>query len=194
MATSLMRRNPFGALDPVQSRMWDWFTTPGGFTPLSRLFGEVNSYVPPVDIYETREEVVVAASMPGLDVSKLDIQVLENQLTIAGEQNSCLCFEPEENATQHLQGIPRFGRFSFAFQLPCEVEADQTQARYENGLLCIRFLKAQKSRPVRVTIRPADASQIQDVTPAEAAPQQITAQAETEQTAPHARKSAKQAN
>lgn len=152
MATSLMRRNPFGALDPMQSRMWDWFTTPMGHTPLSKFFGEANSFVPPVDIYETREEVIVAASLPGLDPTKTNIEALEDQLTVSGEQNAVVCFEPEENAVQHLNGIPRFGRFSFNFRLPCPVETEQAQAKYTNGVLCMRFLKVQKARPVRILI------------------------------------------
>ena len=159
MATSVMRLNPFGAITPVQTRMWDWFTTPMGYTPMSKLFGELNSYVPPIDIYETQEEVVVAASLPGLDVAKVDIQVLADQLTISGEQNSVLCFEPEENMVQHVAGIPRFGRFSFSFQLPCAVETEQSQARYENGLLCLRFLKTQKNRPVRITVQNTETPQ-----------------------------------
>ena len=182
MTTSLMRRNPFGATDPMPSRMWDWFTTPMGHTPISKLFGEVNSYVPPVDIYETNEEVIIAANLPGLDTDKLDIQILEEQLTLTGEQNSFLCFELEENMTQHMQGIPRFGRFSFTFGLPCAIEAEQSQAKYENGLLCMRFLKTQKRRPVRVTVNnSANVSQPAQTASQPAPPPEITAQSEPEQ-------------
>jgi HSP20 family protein len=152
MSNSLMRRYSFGATEPFPTRMWDWFTTPMGYTPMSKLFGEVNSYVPPVDIYETRNEVIVAASLPGLDASKTNIEVVQDSLTLSGEQHPVLCFEPEEGATRHLNGIPRFGRFSFNFQLPAEVDASQSQAKYENGVLCIRFLKAQSARPVRIAI------------------------------------------
>lgn len=160
MATSLMRRNPFGALDPAASRMWDWFTTPSGYTPMSKIFGENDSFVPPVDIYETQEEVVVAASLPGLDVNKVDIQVLDDQLTLAGEQQPGLCFESEEQATPVFQGITRYGKFSFAFRLPCAVDANQTQAKYENGLLCMRFLKSATARPIRVSIQSDGQQQI----------------------------------
>ena len=178
MATSQMRRNPFGATDLVQSRMWDWFTTPTEHTPMSKLFGEVNAFVPPVDLYETQEEVILAASLPGLDVNKVDIQVLEDQLTFSGEQKSLLCFEPEENATQHMRGIPRFGRFSFTFNLPCPVEPEQSQAKYENGLLCVRFLKLQKAQPVRIRIN-SDSQQTVIPQNAQAGEtQQISAEAE----------------
>ena len=158
MTTSVMRRNPFGAVDPVVSRMWDWFTTPAGYTPISKAFGETDSFVPPVDIYETAEEIVVAASLPGLDLEKLDIQVLSEQLTLSGEQRPVVCFDGDENATPVFNGITRYGKFSFGFRLPAAVDANQTQAKYENGLLCMRFLKAQSSRPVRVQVQ-GDAQQ-----------------------------------
>ena len=153
MATSIMRRNPFGAVDPIASRMWDWFTTPTGFTPMSKFFGESNSFVPPVDIYETAEEVVVAAILPGLDTETVDIQVLQEQLTLSGEQKPVLCFDEAEKATPVFSGIPRYGKFSFGFQLPCSVDASQTQASYRDGLLCMRFLKSQSARPVRVKVQ-----------------------------------------
>jgi HSP20 family protein len=152
MATSTMRRNQVGAFEPVASRMWDWFTTPAGLTPLSKAFGQAEAFVPPVDIYETAEEIVVAASLPSLDIDQVDIQVREDQLTISGEQRPALCFESEENATPVYNGINRYGKFSFSFRLPAAVDANQTQAKYENGMLCMRFLKAQHARAVRVTI------------------------------------------
>jgi HSP20 family protein len=153
MATSLTRRNPFGATDPFVSRMWDWFATPVGQTPMSRLFGEGGSYIPPIDIYETREEVVVAASLPALDLSKLSIEVQDDSLTLKGEQQPFVCFDAEDGATQHLGGIPRYGNFNFNFQLPVPVDTAEAQANYKNGVLCMRFLKSQKNRPVRISVQ-----------------------------------------
>lgn len=153
MATSLMRRSLFTTMDPTWSRMWDWFTTPAGLTPLSRLLGDNGSYIPPVDIYETRDEVVVAASLPGLDAEKVNIEVKDDMLTISGEQQSVLCFNEEENATLHLAGIPRYGRFQFSFRLPAPVDSGQAQAKYRDGVLCVRFLKAQSARAVRIPVQ-----------------------------------------
>jgi HSP20 family protein len=153
MSTSLLRRNPFGATDPFASRMWDWFTTPAGQTPMSRLFGETGTYIPPTDIYETREQIVVAVSLPAVDAGKLTLEVKDNELTIAGEQQPFPVFHAEEGATQYLAGIPRYGKFRFSFQLPVAVDAEQAQADYINGLLCMRFHKSQKYRPTRIPVQ-----------------------------------------
>jgi HSP20 family protein len=183
MATSMMRRNPFGAVDPTWSRMWDWSTTPTGHTPLSKLFGETNSYVPPVNIYETREEIIVAASLPGLNADKVNIEVQKEVLTLSGEQESVLCFDETENATVHLAGIPRFGKFQFSFRLPASVDAQQAQAKYTNGVLCVRFLKSQQARPVRVPIA-NDASPVRTVEAISEAPATEARISENETPAP----------
>lgn len=160
MATSLMRRNQTGANDifSLQSRMWDWFTTPYGSTPLSKLFEETNTYVPPVDIWETPDEVVLVASLPGLNVDQIDIQVIEDKLTLAGEQNPVIKPSAETKMVQHLQGIRSYGKFSFSFVLPCVVNADQSQAKYENGMLYVRFHKSERERPVRIPVRITDSN------------------------------------
>jgi len=153
MATSLTRRNPFGATDPFVSRMWDWFATPVGQTPMGRLFGESSSYIPPIDIYETREEVVVAASLPGINANNLTIEVIDEVLTLKGEQQPFVCIGEDEAATQYLSGIPKYGNFNFSFQLPAAVDANEAQAKYQDGVLCMRFLKSQKNRPTRIAVQ-----------------------------------------
>src|SRR5215217_4284332 len=94
MATSLMRRNGVGNLNPwrvfdeMERQMWDWANTPTGFTPMSRLFGETNArnYTAPADVYETQDDILVAVSLPGIDASKVNVEVHNGTLTISGEQ------------------------------------------------------------------------------------------------------------
>ena len=192
MSTSLMRRNrfdvwnpvstasPWRALEELQSRMWDWMTTPTGITPMSRLFNETAAYVPPVDVYEVADELFVAANLPGIDPSKIDLQVQSGCLTISGEQNPVIPESGNGNeGTQvrtHLAGIPRYGRFSFRLALPFEVNADSANATYQDGLLRIRFSKPEhvKAKRISINVQPAD----QAISPAPAA--QIEASAKKE--------------
>ena len=159
MATSLIRRPRVGALNPwrmmeeMENRMWDWMNTPTGFTPVSRLFGEAHSYVPPVDIYETRDDVLVAASLPGINVGSIQLEVKEGYVSLSGEQQPTFAPEQATEVTAHLAGIPRYGRFSFRFALPCEVEHERAEAVYRDGVLRVRFPKAQAARPVSIPIR-----------------------------------------
>ena len=156
--TSLIRRNGFGAWDPwrlldeTESRMRDWIDTPLGFTPLHRVVGENRPYVPPMDIYETESEVFVFASMPGIDVESVDVRAQNGALTVSGEQTPVFAEGQEESVRAHLTGIPRYGKFSFAVTLPVDVDWQSAEARYQEGLLRIRFAKPEASKPVRIPV------------------------------------------
>jgi HSP20 family protein len=165
MSTSLLRRNRFDVWNPVkalltleelESRMWDWMSTPTGFTPMSRLFGETASYVPPVDVYEVGDELLVAASLPGIDPSKVEVQVQNGYLTISGEQTPLAPANGEQSeGTQvrtHIAGIPRYGSFSFRLALPFEVNAESAEAAYQDGILRIKFAKPEHAKPKRITV------------------------------------------
>jgi HSP20 family protein len=158
MATSLMRRNGVGSLNPwrwfdeMERQMWDWANTPTGFTPVSRLLGESRVYTPPADIYETNDDLLVAVSVPGIDPSKVNVQVHNGTLTVSGEQKPLVTPSQETPVTQHFAGTPRYGNFSFSFTLPCEVESERAEAIYQDGILRLRFPKAQAAKPVRISV------------------------------------------
>jgi HSP20 family protein len=165
MATSLMRRNGVGMLNPwrlfdeMERQMWDWTPTPSGLTPVSRLLGEARTYTPPADIYETTDDLLVAVSIPGIDASKINVQVHNGTLTVSGEQKPLVTPSQETPVTQHFAGIPRYGSFSFSFALPCEVESDRAEAVYHDGILRLRFPKVQAAKPVRIAVN------VQNTTP-----------------------------
>jgi len=158
MSTNLVRRSQVTDLDPwatmreMESRMWDWLATPFGMTPMSRLLGEARSYVPPVDVVETADDVTVTANLPGIDASSVEVELRNGVIAIAGKQASAAKTENADNVTYHVNGIPQYGTFSFQFTLPCEVEGDRAEARYTDGVLRIRFPKAAKARATRILV------------------------------------------
>lgn len=168
MSTSLFRRglngyntvNPWRVFDEMERQMWDWMSTPASLTPLNRLMGETSAYVPPIDVYETEEDVLVAASLPGIDPKKVDVQVNEGIVAISGEQTPIFAPVDGTNYKQHVSGIRQFGKFDFRFSLPVEVLADQAQAVYQDGVLRLRFPKAPSAKPTRVPINSESAPQV----------------------------------
>ncbi len=155
---SLIRRNSFGAWDPwrlleeTDSRMRDWIDTPLGFTPMHRMVGENRSYVPPMDVYETENEVFVFASVPGINAQTVEVTAQNGAVLVSGEQSPVFPEGGEEGARTHLNGIPRYGRFSFAVTLPLEVDWQSAEARYQDGLLRIRFAKPEGAKPIRIPL------------------------------------------
>jgi HSP20 family protein len=115
--------------------------------PLSRDGGSWS--VPAEDMYQTDEEIVVKAALPGIKAEEVQINVTGEVLTIKGE------VKQEEEAKEkayHLRE-QRWGMFERSLSLPTEVIADKARAAFENGVLTITLPKAEEVKPKTITIK-----------------------------------------
>jgi HSP20 family protein len=107
------------------------------------------SWMPMVDIYETDDEIVVNAEIPGIDSEDITVKVSENSLIIKGERKLEKGLR-EEN--YHL--IERnHGRFQRAFSLPVEVDHENAQAVFRDGVLEIVLPKAPSSKSKTIEVK-----------------------------------------
>jgi HSP20 family protein len=179
MSTSLIRRNGVGTLNPfrmiedMERQVWNSLADPFALPQWGRAVAAAPTFTPPADVYETGEDILVAASLPGIDASNVSVEVHNGNLTISGEQKPHFTPEQEKQVKQHYLGIPRYGRFSFTFALPCEVDSDRAEAGYQDGILRIRLPKHPTAKPVRVNV----AWQNSEPTPVGKPDAQIEAQA-----------------
>lgn len=104
---------------------------------------------PMVDMYQTDDEIVVKATMPGLDPKDLDIQITGDTLTISGEVKK---EEAKEGAKYHIREH-RFQSFSRSLTLPTAVVADKADAEMKNGVLTLKMPKAEESKPKVITVK-----------------------------------------
>jgi HSP20 family protein len=103
----------------------------------------------PIDMYETDNEVVVKASIPGMDPKDASITVTGNVLNIKGETKQ----ESEgERGTYHYRER-RYGSFERSISLPTEVNADKAEATFEKGVLTLHLPKAEEVKPKQVTVK-----------------------------------------
>ncbi|WP_376792277.1 Hsp20/alpha crystallin family protein [Thermoflexus sp.] len=106
---------------------------------------------PAVDIYETKDEVVVKAAVPGVRPEDLEVTVSGNTVSIRGE------FREEQEAREGswIRQERRAGSFARSFVLPVEVVADRAVAEYEHGVLTLRLPKAEavKARTIKVKVK-----------------------------------------
>jgi len=106
---------------------------------------------PAVDIYETKDEVVVKAAVPGIRPEDLEVTVSGNTVTLRGE------FREEQEAREGswLRQERRYGSFTRSFVLPVEVVPDKASAEYEHGVLTLRLPKAEtvKARAIQVKVK-----------------------------------------
>ncbi len=107
-----------------------------------------SSWAPSVDIFETENEVVLTAEVPGIDEKDIEIKVEDNSLTIRGERK----FEKETKEENYHRIERSYGSFFRSFTLPSTVDQDKVEAQYENGVLKIQMPKKAEVKPRKVRI------------------------------------------
>ncbi len=104
---------------------------------------------PAFDLFQTDNEVVVKASLPGVKPDEIGISVTGDVLTIRGEVS-------EEKSTEehpyHLRER-RYGSFSRTIQLPTVVVAEKGKADFENGILTLTLPKAEGLKPKTISVK-----------------------------------------
>ena len=116
--------------------------------------GGANWSSPAIDMYQTDNEVVVKAAVPGFKADEVQINVTEDVLTIKGE------LKQEEEKTSSSKGKEkswqirehRWGSFERSIALPTAVTSDKARADFENGILTITLPKSEKVKPKTITI------------------------------------------
>ncbi|MCU0636005.1 MAG: Hsp20/alpha crystallin family protein [Gemmatimonadaceae bacterium] len=108
-------------------------------------------WLPPVEVRETPEALVLSAELPGMTEKDLTLTIENNVLLIAGEKKEQRT-EGEEGSTYHV--FERFyGAFNRAFALPKSVDAEKVRAEFVAGVLTVTLPKAAaaKGRVINVT-------------------------------------------
>jgi len=102
-----------------------------------------------LDMYQTDDEIVVEASIPGIKPEDINISIAGEVLTIKGEVEQ----EKEtKNADYHIQER-RFGSFSRSVTLPTMVVADKAVADFKNGILKLTLPKAEEVKPKTISVK-----------------------------------------
>ena len=139
----------------TDSRVWSPFAEMRTLQrEMNRLFdgydsGTAMSRFPAINVWGNAENVIVKAELPGLEADDLEIDVVNNQLTIKGERKSD---KPAEDAVCH-RCERETGRFVRTVRLPYSVENDKVTAKYENGELTITLPRHEATKPKRIEIK-----------------------------------------
>jgi HSP20 family protein len=111
--------------------------------------------MPAIDMYQTDDEIVVKAALPGFKTNDVQINITGEILTIKGE------VKREDEKTSSPQGKEkawhmreqRWSSFERSVALPTEVVADKAKAEFENGILVITLPKAEEVKPKIISIK-----------------------------------------
>ena len=103
---------------------------------------------PPVDIYETENDLVLKADLPDIKLEDIEVRVENQTLTLKGERK----FE-EDPAIRGYHRIERsYGAFTRSFAVPATVDPDRVAAEYKNGVLTVKLPKKEAAKPRQVKI------------------------------------------
>ncbi|HHY06445.1 MAG TPA: Hsp20/alpha crystallin family protein [Clostridia bacterium] len=132
---SLIPWNPLGDVDNIRREMNSFFEN----SPLAFL-GRVTS--PRVDVYQTEEDVIVKAEIPGVSKEDLNVYVDENSIRLTGQTK-----RDERYKDENMYRTERFyGSFSRTIPLPVEVKSDRAKAEYKEGILSISVPKVEPTK------------------------------------------------
>jgi HSP20 family protein len=109
------------------------------------------SWNPSVDIFETDNDVVVKAELPGMDPKSIDVRLENNVLLLKGERH----FEKETKEENYHRIEREYGSFSRAFSLPMAVKEDNITAEYKDGILRVVLPKKEELKPKTIKIEAA---------------------------------------
>ncbi|TVM02911.1 MAG: molecular chaperone [Candidatus Brocadia sp. WS118] len=106
---------------------------------------------PPIIVSVNEDSVFVRAELPGIRISDLDIQVVDDVLTIKGERKPVA---PAAKAT-YLRRERNYGTFARSIMLPEKVDVEKVTASYKHGVLLVTLPKASEAKPKQVMIQKA---------------------------------------
>jgi HSP20 family protein len=122
------------------------------FEPFARMTPDedlaTGTWVPPVDVAETQEKIVVRAEVPGMKQDDIAIEFENGILTIKGERK----LEKNGDGMTWHRVERTYGNFVRSFTLPRTVDAEQIAATYRDGVLDIEIPKKEEAKPKQIRI------------------------------------------
>jgi HSP20 family protein len=137
------------ALVRVRPQAWDLINR-NFFQDVDRFLNDAsltNGNTYGVDLYETDEQVVLEMTVPGLKAEDLDVSAEGRQLTIRGKYPTT----ETENRRYWVQGIVR-GDFNRTVTLPANVQLDNVQAKFQDGILSLTMPKVAEAKVKKIAI------------------------------------------
>jgi HSP20 family protein len=134
----------FGDMQAEVNRLFDSFLG----RPVHQPGGIERVWTPAVDMYETKDALMVVAELPGLDEKDIHLSVTGDVLSVRGERQWDQELKPENSYRSERW----YGKFERSIPLPMPVQADKVTAKYRDGVLTITLPKVEEIRPKEIKI------------------------------------------
>jgi HSP20 family protein len=151
---AIVRWEPFRDLLTTQDRFNRLFNE-----TLGNVFGgeEVGgrAWNPAVDIYETDQQLVLKAELPGVDPKDVDVRVEDGTLYLKGERKQ----EKDVKEGNYHRIERSYGSFTRTFSLPNSVNVDNIKGDYRDGVLTLTMAKREEAKPKSIKINVGEGAQ-----------------------------------
>lgn len=120
---------------------------------LNKLFSNLQetkqTEFPPINVWTSEEKCLVIAEVPGIDLDNIDLQIVNNILTLKTKREPD---QSDERKTWHRRERG-CGQFTRSLELPYAVDAEKVQAVISHGVLRIELLRAAEDSPKKISIQ-----------------------------------------
>ena len=144
---NLVRWDPFLDLVAMSNRFNRSLDVPSA----ARAEDSFGAWVPPVDIFERHDHLVIRAEVPGLRREDMDVRIENGVLTLHGERKR----ESDVTEDNAFRLERTYGAFTRSFSLPRTVDASNVAATYKDGILEVSVPKVETAKPKKVEIHAA---------------------------------------
>ena len=150
---SYIKFDPFRGMEQVARRMNQVFSDLEKGVSV-----EYSSFSPRIDIAEDEKNLFVYVELPGLKKEDVKITISDDRiLFIKGEKKRE--YEPEKDgevntdARTYIRAERAYGEFNRSFALPENINSDNVNASFNNGVLTISLLKIEPVKPKEIEIQ-----------------------------------------
>ncbi|GAB4540175.1 MAG: Hsp20/alpha crystallin family protein [Anaerolineae bacterium] len=151
---SIVRWTPFEDMVTLREAMERLFDE--SFVRPYRSGGNGNSSLAmarlPIDLYETDEQVVLKARLPGVNPEDVDITMDDGDLIIKAELRSDAALDEARKWNWHRHELYH-GSIGRRISLPTQVQADKIEATFRNGELSLVLPKAEEVKPRSIKVK-----------------------------------------
>ena len=138
----------FVSLQNAMDRMFeDRWVSPGNLLTWSSL----GANFLPLDVYETADDIVVRAVVPGVAPDGINIQFQAGVLTLRAKSDEAAI---PEGATWMIQEVTP-GEYVRQITLPRMIDAEGARTTFENGVLTLTLPKTADAKPKQIKVESA---------------------------------------
>jgi len=140
---SLLKRSAFDDFDRFVDRIFSPQALRSRFADefFSDFFSGTRQTMPKIDVIEHKKEFVIKAEMPGMEKDDIDIKVNHNSVTIRGDLKQ----EETEEKENYCQKEIRQSHYFRNLPLPAEIDENNVQAKFKNGVVTLTLHKAKQT-------------------------------------------------